>query len=306
MYRSWAGLQSYLADKRAELETSGVAGQLSESISKVLHEKFPNEDEERHQAEVGMILDVMALDEERYDYYASRYNIENAAELKEEFFNKHKTIDRELARAAWNYKDQATVQRPEGGVHYTAYIGDRLLGVADSKMVGNNYNDAAQELLDKYGTNFRISTQVNDAMLHKDLSQLLNVAEAEPAVAAILRETEFVSYRSKQPGSTALAHVGAEPGSGITINVPRDREYWGVGPSVWVHELGHIADNHRSFEDINTSFNRGRQVSSYAWESPLESFAESWVAAIGGDAYYREQVPEKMAYMDELIEELSQ
>lgn len=257
----------------------------------------PNADEN----DIDMYIDVMALDEERFDYYTSKLGMENTAELKKQFFAERAEMDKAELRAKLRVEEQYTYMS-EGGTRADsmAYCGDGLWDAAKAGLVGNNLQDVEAELYKKYKISVQYDIDVDPDIAHNELSMLANMLAADKRLGDVAtRCTRRIVYDAQPYGSTAAM---SSTGDRILVHPNRfaSSYHW---PTTWIHEIGHTLEY--SLDDVgkifDAGFGIGKTVSTYARINPQEDFAETFVSVISNDPGPRSWEEGKHAFVDATI-----
>lgn len=271
-----ANLHRYILNKRASLETP-VAGQIREQI--LAHRPDLND----HQ--VDMFMGVISMDRERFAQYAEKVGYDPG--LSDSFFKEVREADTEMERLRLAIKDQATYHfEGRSGrkiiapmVHTPDSVYDKLVPI-----VGENASEVMGILKDKHGVSVSINTTIAEEKVHEQLSRLSNALDQFPVLGKIFRaQGGRVRYETR-PSYKPTANASWDNSKGaIMIWNTVGGDDWPIFPSVWVHELGHAAENYANPRELGRLFGRGRMVSSYAWTNGSEDFAETFTAYILGD-----------------------
>lgn len=282
---------AYLYTRRSEAMKTGVVN----DVRKQLKKANPGISD----VDVEMLIDAMSLDEERFEYYADKYDVDNVS--VDEFFGQLEQIDKEQAKLRWKLQEAAAMKLQGHPVHFASF--STSFGEPLDKLVGNDYNDPASILRNEYNVNVRIKREESYTdELHKVLSKFVNVARTSPIIAATLRDNvDAVSFEARDHGTkTAEYHYSGD------IKVYESDGGWGLPSFSVVHEIGHSAEHYipDSMMDEFVRLDIGRVVSTYACTNPSESFAETFVAIFGD---YRDQAydwaPDKVEFVEEVLRE---
>jgi len=184
--------------------------------------------------QVYMYLDVMSMDQERFLYYAEKIGMKNPKQAMEAYFAENDAVEKDVMRRRWALEEAATYsQKGQSKEALAAYgeIWDRYHDVREGTAT-----ELTSALKDRYGVTIQNDSGVSDETIRTHASYLLNLADAHPAIGAILKEqVETIRYKDRRPGETTTAswQFGA-------VEV-KDPKY--TGPAVLAHELGYAADN---------------------------------------------------------------
>lgn len=263
-----------------------------------IREARPDADEH----DVDMYLDVMALDREKFEYYAGRLGIKNVSSLADTYFSDMKAVDREVALKVQRVKDEATfrISPQQKYPQITQAISDDLYDVAYSGLIGETVSDAKDTLFDTYGISINNRRTESDETIHEHISWLCNMAQADPRIAAVLNKAKEIEFTTRPANSTAAMSVF---GSKIEVY----ETALGHGPEMYIHELGHILENSRygAFSRyIDAGGGRGRMYSSYAFTNPSEDFAETFVSLFSDAPGAPDWAPEKYQCVANEVEAL--
>jgi hypothetical protein len=266
--------------------------------------------------EVQLVADVMKLRPDRFEHYNEKLGIGLDDEFRDGLFESEAAADRQRARERWDNEKELAF----GGTVIQSTSEDWQARAAVLR--GENYQEAIG-ILDGLGIPATVDPEADPQDAHYNLSMLANLVEQHPVVSAVvplLRESgalKGVNINSKnKSGNNAAAQVHGDRiftyglfGGGDGMEK--------VAPGVWLHELGHIVDNHLVRSGKNGSFDagvfgKGKFASMYKQMMPDEDFAEWFVALVGGSnalaelkmwdpskyEYFKENVPG----MDEWME----
>lgn len=280
-------MHSYLQAIRAK--NAPVQRKILDAVAKVKPD-YSDTDKE-------MLLDVMAMDRERFMHYARKIGLDDAEELADEFFEEQKGLDRKEARARMRMEDKFTAKHPAtGGAEFMTSMGDELWEKSE-QLVGKNDVEATQRLQKEYGVKFDYQRDVDSAEIHRHASWLLNMANEDPRLGRVIKEhLSRVTYAKARPGDTAAMRAGWDH---IYI-MPTE---WPHDPSMMVHELGHVFEKAFARKEMTAAgFDQGPRASSYAWRLG-EDFAEVFRAVIGDQKHIQKFTPKKYAAIETKLAE---
>lgn len=237
--------------------------------------------------DADMYLGVMELSKEHFIKYAKKIGIDTS--LADDFFKQQKEESRTQAKARWDEMSDRTLKTKDG-IMYKADVGPEMQAIADKGLRA----DAKGTLENTYGMTLINSNNTDPALVHKQTSQLLNMAEANPVLAQTMREkVRGIEYRDNPSGSTAIAEF--RPTTGLIHVYPTTFD---LPAGTWVHEIGHAAEGYTN-GGFWKFFGQGKIASSYGDIKPSEDFAEMFELMVGGShvAEMKAWVPKKYNYM---------
>lgn len=284
-------MSTWLAGQRKRMPTP-VRDAISGAIEAKMAEKEVKVTREQAEAEVEMYLDVMVMDEERFQYYAGKLGIDPA--LAGDFFKEQKTTDQELLRKRYDMQKRMTYER--AGADFLAM--DKLYGdVKDKGLVGANSAEARRVLSEEYGVQVSSKISLSEEAVHENLSYVINAARTNPLISRVVRnELDYIRFENHPTRDSAVASAGYRH-----INIHPTAEEW-RSPLTMVHELGHVHSYHDKNWIEAGGFGSGRHTSSYGWLNPDEDYAETFVAAMAGSQSHRDWVPNKYDHILESFE----
>jgi len=292
---------AYAREKYLRAVRDGYPKPVREAIGKAVKEAHPDVSEHG----LDMYLDVMALDREKFLYYAGKLGLKDPEALADAYFKENAEIERKVAQKRWKVEGEATYKGPNGEpVALQGFWADD-----DSlyTLRGKDATEAATHLLDEYGVLVMDSTR--DGLPRSEMwnaaSYLLNLADKQPALAALMRDrVKHVKYVDKGPNAKFAARW-----QGNSIIVPYEANGVPLLPYLLVHEMGHAAQDYifeKTGEFKPKGFGRGRTASRYGWSNPDEDWAEWWMAYFGNAPGLREWDPEKYAAVEAVVKELEE
>ncbi len=273
--------------------------------------KTPTEEEYHHDED--QMLDVMGLDAERFKFYARKVGMpisdEALGDMAQQFFDEDQGAQRAVERAAWAVRDSNTALRATNGNGPLA-----LTEWAQPPTVQLHEANAAAAW-ERVGRDLGIritvqpGVQVSEAILHRDASDLLYVAERFPAIRTLLNaHCKQVVYSATKLGVNSDAPASAEY-ERIVLH-PASAWYDAVDSATWLHEIGHLAEARLpGGHYTENGFGLGARATSYAWRNVFEDFAETFAAAFvrspQEQALLRSMLGPKYAVVEKIIEEAS-
>lgn len=251
-------------------------------------------------SDVTQILDVMTLDRERFVYYAKKLGIEYTDEMVDQFFKEIKDAESARLREEW-YRQRNLTPTIDGGKTYHSSLSDEMYQIAERKRPERAVGELATTLRDQYGVELVNLNGTPEARVTREVSALLNLADANPAVAQVLRDKAAIISYQKRPRADSTATAAWLDGV-IQVYPASDfvQANDGVMPfSTWIHELGHGAQDYVAFDQWRAAADSNeRRVSIYAFSNPNEDFAETFTMLYGGRAEVAEAwVPERARFI---------
>jgi hypothetical protein len=223
-------------------------------------------------------FEILLLDKTRFDRYNEKWKLGLSDSYYEKLVKENKELERTALRLRINYEDENTIPDASG---YKPYIVSTGIVFEDMRLFGKNSDEALNELY-KYPINIRTG-DLSEWDKHRFFSNIITAIEYSPEIKAFiskgaLKNLEFDDSPASKHGTAAAVAMGR------SIKV-LDRNY-GLSASVFCHEMGHVVESFAYDSDFvsdvrpNEIFGDGKRISKYAWTSPDEDFAETFVAII--------------------------
>jgi hypothetical protein len=266
-----------------------IRDQIGEAVRK-LHPDATDHD-------VDMYLDVMAMDRERFDYYAEKLGLEGVD--ADAFMEEDRERERQVQIQKWKIQDAAKLKDEDGRPYCNMGLGDVPLGRDD--LVGKDWKEGSDLILSRYGTVIVNEAGLSPKEMHSRVSTVLNLAEDHPAIARILKEkVKHIRFTPQVEGKTKAAEW-----TGSAIKVYEEGFDWFTG-SLLAHELGHAAEDYLSSSPYKEGFGRGNTVSSYGWINDSEDWAEWFTATLSRKSGLMDWEPNKYVKAKDVLAALGE
>ena len=288
------GGAAYAREKYLKAIRDGYPRPVRDEIAKSIQAIRPDATEDQ----VDMYLDVMAMDRERFLYYGNKIGLDNPERAADAYFAENEAMEKDVLRRRLAMEDAATFStrgQPQDQLDAYGKIWDGY-----RKVRKGTAQELAGIIKERFGVEFQNDSGVSDEFIRKHASHILNVADAHPAIAKILKEqVKRIQYTENPRGDTAAAEWNL-------LDTVKVYQHDFAGPGLFVHELGHAAEAYAgSLTELNAmGFGRGRTATAYGWKNHHEDWAEWFVSVIDNEPGIAAWEPAKFAHVRDLIERL--